>query len=111
MTYTRLNPEYQPKGSYAPAGHNHLSEAQWMELGSASSGIATRFALPSASGTYLLATTHNSTAGSNSLWMVRPAGNKAFLMGGGSNITVTVSGANVDVTSTGGTIIVYLQKL
>ena len=105
MTYTRLNPVY------AAENHNHLSEHQWLQLGSAASGSTTDFTLPEASGTFLLATAHNSTPACNSLWLVRPAGNRAFLMGGGGNVSVAISGADVSVTMASGTVIVYALRM
>jgi len=112
MTFTRLNPAYQPIGDYAAADHNHLTEHQWIQLGSAASGSTTAFTLPEASGTFLLATAHNSTPACNSLWLVRPAGNMAFRMSpGGGNVSLAVDGTTAKVTMTSGTVIVYAQRL
>lgn len=96
----------------AASSHNHLAENQWLNLGSAASNTTTTFTLPESSGSFLLATAHNSTAACNSLWLVRPQGNSAFkLSSGGGNVSVTVSGATVKVTMTSGTVIVYAQRL
>lgn len=79
-------------------------------LGDASTGVATNLTLPK-SGTYLVITGHNSTAGSNSIWIVRTGGNNAFKMAGGSNITMTCSETTITVTSSGGSVGVYYIHL
>ena len=80
-----------------------------IELGNASTGGAA-FTLPSA-GTYLLITSHNSTAGLNGIHIVRTSGNTAFKVAGAANITVTVSGTRLLVKTNGGTVNVYAVKL
>lgn len=70
-------------------------------LGDAPNNTATDFNLPT-SGTYIVVTGHNSTAGVNSIWIVRTGGNTAFNMGGGSNITMTCSNTTITVTSSSG---------
>lgn len=104
-------------GYYGDSGSAEVSMPQviatfdqrWRTLGTAGSG-GTTFTLPH-TGTWLLVTGHNSTAGSNSVWIVRTGGNNAFKMGGGANITVTVSGRSVTVKSTGGTVGVYTSYI
>ena len=80
-----------------------------IELGSASTDGAA-FTLPSA-GTYLLITSHNSTAGLNGIHIVRTSGNTAFKVAGAANITVTVSGTRLLVKTNGGTATVCAVKL
>ena len=75
-------------------------------LGNAPTNTATNFTLPKA-GTYLVITGHNSTPGTNSIFIVRTGGNMAFKMGGGGNITMTCSGTTITVTSSGGQAQVY----
>lgn len=91
---------------YYTTGRVNSTFMQWWEtLGFAGSGGATfRLAY---TGTWLLVTAHNSTAGANSIWILRPGGNTAFKMSGGQYITVTVSGTSVTVKSTNGTVGVY----
>lgn len=70
-------------------------------IGDAPNNTPTDFDLP-AQGTYIIVTGHNSTAGVNSIWIVRTGGNTAFNMGGGSNITMTCAGTKITVTSNSG---------
>ncbi len=80
-------------------------------LGNTGSGTATNFTLPSNSGTYLVITSHSSSSGSNSLWIVRPAGNSAYKMAGGANITMTCSGATITVTPSSGIVTVSCIRI
>ena len=92
--------------NYYPTPRVNQTFMQWWEtLGFAGAG-GTTFRLPY-TGTWLLVTGHNSTAGANSIWILRTGGNTAFKMCGGQYITVTVSGTSVTVKSSNGTVGVY----
>ena len=84
-----------------------LHGATWQAgtSGTTSGGTTT---LPS-EGTYVLVTGHNSTPALNGIWIVRTGGNAAFKLAGGGNVTVTVSGTTLTVTTTAGTVNVYYQ--
>lgn len=75
-------------------------------LDRANSNIATDLTLPK-TGTYLVITGHNSSAGLNSIFIVRTGANNAFKMAGGANITMTCSGTTISVTPTNGTVTVH----
>lgn len=90
---------------YTMSRVNTTLQQWWETFGTAGSGGAT-FRLPYA-GTWLLVTGHNSTAGANGIWILRTGGNLAVKIGGGGNVTVTLSGTSLTVKSTGGTVGVY----
>lgn len=90
---------------YTMSRVNTTLQQWWETFGTAGSGGAT-FRLPH-TGTWLLVTGHNSTAGANGIWILRTGGNLAVKIGGGGNVTVTLSGTSLTVKSTGGTVGVY----
>ncbi len=81
----------------------------WVRVGVAGSSGLT-FTLPAA-GTYLLVTGHNSSAGSNGIWIVRTGGNKAWNMAGGGYITVTVNSTSMTVKTSGDNVNVYYERI
>ena len=90
---------------YSMSRVNTTLQQWWETFGTAGSGGAT-FRLPYA-GTWLLVTGHNSTPAANGIWVLRTGGNLAVKIGGGGNVTVTLSGTSLTVKSTGGTVGVY----
>lgn len=84
-----------------------LHGATW-QTGTSGTTTGGSTALP-AEGTYILVTAHNSTPALNGIWIVRTGGNTAFRLAGGGNVTVTVSGTTLTVTTTAGTVNVYYQ--
>ena len=93
---------------------NVKAQGQWQGIAwrtGTSAGTGGEVTTLPAGGTYLLATAHNSTAALNGVWIVRTAANHAFKLAGGGNVTVSVSGTSVTVTTTGGTVNVFYQRM
>lgn len=95
--------------SYMPATFHDEVSGTW-RAGTTATTAGTVTTLP-ASGTYLLATAHNTTAALCGLWLVRTAGNRAHNLAGGANVTITVSGTSVTVQTSSTIANVYYQRI
>lgn len=67
--------------------------------------------LPAEGNNFILYTGHNSYADVVSLWALRVSGNLAVHLGGGTNLTVTVSGRTVTVTTGRGSVTVSVLRI
>lgn len=95
--------------SYMPATFHDEVNGTW-RAGTTATTDGTVTTLP-ASGTYLLATAHNTTAALCGLWLVRTAGNRAHNLAGGAKVTITVSGTSVTTKTSSSIANVYYQRI
>ena len=95
--------------SYMPATFHDEVNGTW-RAGTTATTDGTVTTLP-ASGTYLLATAHNTKAELCGLWLVRTDGNRAHNLAGGANVTITVSGTSVTVQTSSTIANVYYQRI
>lgn len=92
-------------------------EKVFRNIGTAAQGTKTTFKLTnffeSSYTVFLIIITHNSTSGSNGMWIFRKQSGNAFPIANASNITIvgTAGAGEFAVTSSSGTVAVYAAAL
>lgn len=91
---------------------NEINANIWKGIYDFPNNTSTNITLPS-TGTYLIATGHNSTPTVNTLWIIRTGGNRAFCISTNctSTVTFTVSGTTLTGLSTGGYMNAVIVKM